>query len=156
MASVYALGLIGGSIATIAASYYGNKLIDEKGVTSTSSESLEEPVQQPLQEPEPVQEPETVQESEPVQEPEPVQEHEPSSAVAPSLPEIDSMAGGGFGRPSWAPLVPQTSPPTINALVNKIEILPNTPSEIQIELNKVTRELENISYSIFNISKLIK
>jgi hypothetical protein len=96
MASVYALGLIGGSIATIAASYYGNKLNDEKGVTSISSESLEEPIQdEPVQD-EPVQE-------EPVQE-EPVQEPEPSSAVAPSLPEIDSMAGGGFGRPSWAPL----------------------------------------------------
>ena len=82
-------------MATIAASYYGNKLTDEKGLTITSSQTTQE---------EPVSE-------EPVsQEPVP-QESMADGATAPSLPDdnIESIAGGGFGRPSWAPLNADTA-----------------------------------------------
>ena len=115
MASVYALGLIGGSIATIAASYYGNKLTDEKGLTITSSQTTqEEPVpEQPIPE-EPIPEepvPEELVPEQPIPE-EPVsQEPIANGATAPSLPDdnIENMAGGGFGRPSWAPLNADTA-----------------------------------------------
>jgi hypothetical protein len=134
MASVYALGIVGGSLAAMAASYIGSNLtgttLSAPELTPSKKEpETEEPVQETIEEPEP---------------------EEPSSAVAPSLPEIESMAGGGFGRPSWAPLNPQATP-TINTLVSKVEVLPNNTTDLQKELTQVTHDLEDLNYQVFQL-----
>jgi hypothetical protein len=122
-------------------------------------EPVEQPVEQPVVEEKPVEQP--VVEEKPVEQP--VVENR---AVAPSLPEVDSMAGGqrgGFGRPTWAPLNSGTS------LTQALGIVPGstegnllatatgskTPQQIQQELVAVDQEIRRLKTQEFLTNKTL-
>jgi hypothetical protein len=120
-------------------------------VEEKPAEQPVEPVEQPVEQP--------VVEEKPVEQP--VVENR---AVAPSLPEVDSMAGGqrgGFGRPTWAPLNSGTS------LTQALGIVPGstagnvlatvtgskTPQQIQLKLVEVDRQLRSLNVKAFNLKQ---
>lgn len=136
-------------------------------VTEYVSPKEETPeVMAPESEPEPVAEPVPVpEEPQPVPQPvaEPVPEEE-NRAVAPTLPEIDSMAGGqrgGFGRPTWAPLNAGTSltqalgivpgTPAGNALATATGS--KTPQQIQQELVAIDEQIRALNASTFSLTR---
>jgi hypothetical protein len=162
MATVYALGLVGGTLATMAASYVGSNLTDKKGETPPKLEPVAEQAAEPIAEQvvAPTEQPpqESVEEAPTEDLPdEEVPAEQVLSGGKRPRPE-EEQDGGGFGRPSWAPLNPQSSPPpTLGALVTQVtQAVPSTASGIQEELNKVTRDLEDTSYSIYEIEGSLK
>jgi len=103
------------------------------------------PVAQPVAEPVPIPE-----EPQPVAEP--VAEEE-NRAVAPTLPEIDSMAGGqrgGYGRPTWAPVNSGTS------LTQALGIVPGTPAGNALATVTGTKTPESIQLKLKEIDDEIR
>jgi hypothetical protein len=108
-----------------------------------------EPVAEPVAEPVPLPE-----EPQPVPQPvvEPVPEEE-NRAVAPTLPEIDSMAGGqrgGVGRPTWAPLNSRVS------LAQALGVVPGTPVEKALATVTGTKTPESIQLKLKEIDDEIR
>ena len=125
-------------------------------VTEYVSPKEETPeVMAPESEPEPVAEPVPVpEEPQPVPQPvaEPVPEEE-NRAVAPTLPEIDSMAGGqrgGYGRPTWAPVNSGTS------LTQALGIVPGTPAGNALATATGSKTPQQIQQELVDIDRQIR
>ena len=130
MATLYALTLVGASAAAMGAAFMGGNLhpIGETGTQEEVQYDLppkEDPVEEKKEE---------VQYDEPV--PEPVQQ----------------TVGGGFGRPSWAPMVATEPIKTVGTIVsNVVQSVPSSTVLIQQELNKVTTDWESVSYDLYDL-----